>query len=72
MKAELNEFGVLMVIAENKLETFALNEWHKKNINGCTLAFKEESPRCFFIESEYPKITIFQRTWHKIRLFLYR
>jgi len=72
MKAEINKNGVLTVYAENELEKFALEEWYIKNINGCTLAFKEEHPRCFTIDTQYPRITVFERMWLRIRLFLYR
>jgi hypothetical protein len=72
MKAEIDEFGILTVYAENKIESFALSQWHEKNINGCTLSFKEDNPRCFFIDTRYPKITIFKRLMFKIKLFLYR
>jgi hypothetical protein len=72
MKAEINEHGVLTIYAENKLESFALDQWHKENINGCTLQFKDEHPRCFLTSIRYPKITLFERVIFKIKLFLYR
>jgi hypothetical protein len=72
MKAEIDENGILAVSAENKLESFALDQWFNKNINGCTLQFKEEHPRCFVVDNRYPKVTIFQRLKFKIQLFLYR
>jgi len=72
MKAEIDESGTLRVFAENKLESFALREWFIKNINGCTLQFKDEHPRCFWIDSRYPKVTLFRRMWLRIQLFFCR
>ena len=72
MKAEISKDGTLLVKAENDLESFALNKWYEENIDGCTLKFKSDSPRCFYIDSDYPRITLFHRIWFKIQLFLYK
>jgi len=72
MKAEIDEYGVLIISAKNKLESFALKEWEEKNIHQCTGNFKFEPVRCFGINTRVPKITLFHRIKFKIQLFLYR
>jgi len=72
MKAEINEHGVLEVIAENHLESYALDVWWKTNMNGCTGTFKEDMNRCFGICTVIPKITIFKRLVFRIKYFLYK
>lgn len=72
MKAEFNKEGSLIVSAENYTESYALKAWEKENINGCTLQFKEEQPRCFFIITSIPQLTLFRRIKRKIQLFFYR
>jgi hypothetical protein len=72
MKAEINEVGTLIVSAENKIESYALDQWWDNNINGCTLQFKEAQPRCFGVDNRYPKITLFHRLKLRIQLFFYR
>jgi hypothetical protein len=69
MKAEFSKEGSLIIIAENYTESYALESWHKENINGCTLQFKEENPRCFFIITKRPKITLFERIKKRIQLW---
>jgi len=72
MKAEIDEMGVLTIIAKNKLEAYALDKWWNDNINECTRQFKNEPPRCFSIDTDLPEITLFQRIKLRIQLFLYR
>jgi hypothetical protein len=73
MKAEIDDSGRLVVIAESNIESYALDAWMEKNLNGCDYNFKVESPyRVFGIYTAIPKITLFHRIWFKIQLFFYR
>jgi hypothetical protein len=70
MKAEFTPAGSLLVIAENHTESYALNKWYEENIDGCTLQFKAENPRCFWIITKPPKDKLLHIIKHKIELFL--
>jgi len=69
MKAEFSKEGSLIVIAETYTESYALESWHEKNIDGCSLRFKEEFPRCFFIITKMPKQRLFDRIKKRIQIF---
>lgn len=72
MKAEIQADGTLVIISQNELEYYALEQWQKENINPCTLQFKNKSGQYLYFATESKKITLFQRIKLKIQLFLYR
>ena len=72
MKAEISEEGYLIVIAEDNTEAYALDSWYTKNIDGCSLRFRDEYPKCFYIDTRIPKITLFKRIKFRIQLFFCR
>jgi hypothetical protein len=74
MKAEINEKGSLIIIAENGTESFAIHEWSSININPCDGHFICKYPYEALILLPYwrRKITLFHRIWLKIQLFFYR
>jgi hypothetical protein len=74
MKATINENGTLIVMAENEIESFAMNEWVNKNTNPCDGQFickyyYDALQLCPYREKH---ITLFHRIWIKVQLFLYR
>ncbi len=74
MKAEIDEDGTLIIMANKGVESFALNEWYKKNINPCTGGFICDKPYNAMLVLPFQKkpITLFHRIWLKIQSFLYR
>ncbi|HZK60715.1 MAG TPA: hypothetical protein VFC41_01475 [Anaerovoracaceae bacterium] len=74
MKAEIEE-GMLMIIAENKTETYAISQWFNNHADGCSYYLKALDQRIdigYKSEYEKKKITLFHRIWLKIQLFFYR
>ena len=69
MRAEFSKEGSLLVIAENYTESYALESWERDNIDGCSMQFKEENPRCFFIITKPYKTPLIQKIKYKVELW---
>ena len=53
MKANIRRPGILIISAENEIESYALDKWMHDNWDNCNGTLKKENNKMFEIELNY-------------------